>query len=477
MFSGADFPLFLQRYKRWLKAAGLENLDDEGHRVWLMTSMDQSILAITEGIYGRTATFQDLVQELARTFPVYATDFSLRADVAAIPALGASPSVEDLERLIVSLELKWTRMSPEACSDQEKMVVLSNKLSDNLWRDLRQSPFHRGSLVSYDKMKEALRSLVAEQQMNELLNKLREPARVMVLQEKPSKPPRPSRDKSQGAVFKAKVSCHFCGKTGHYKADCWHLHPEKRPKAKTWSTQSSKFVANSSSGAQARFKPKIPQELVPQDSRNQAPRPKESEDQAMEDQKMKKRPRQVLAVPKTSDAISAPILQMCIPKSGGSSGTLPRCKRHLLQCNGEIWGKEVQFVVDSGAALEGALSCRLLPEGVHPSQNSAKTVMVGDGRTIWTLGDIVTNVNFGCVNLKVTFTVFETKAFDALLGVKFLRRPEVKAFYFHPPSCWWTPHTKYPSLTTKGQVAFLCSSGRTKLIAWWKTVENVASTI
>ena len=36
-------------------------------------------------------------------------------------------------------------------------------------------------------------------------------------------------EKSDGVTARVKVSCHFCGFTGHYVADCWKKHPEKKP--------------------------------------------------------------------------------------------------------------------------------------------------------------------------------------------------------------------------------------------------------
>ena len=40
--------------------------------------------------------------------------------------------------------------------------------------------------------------------------------------------------------FKAKISCHFRGKTGHDQADCWKKHPEKRPSFKPKNAEGAK---------------------------------------------------------------------------------------------------------------------------------------------------------------------------------------------------------------------------------------------
>lgn len=63
----------------------------------------------------------------------------------------------------------------------------------------------------------------------------------------------------------------------------------------------------------------------------------------------------------------------------------------------------------------------------------AKVVRVGDGRTLWTEGDVCAQVDFGPVQLTVCFAVLKTTAFDAILGIKFLQKAEVQSIEFDPP--------------------------------------------
>ena len=109
-------------------------------------------------------------------------------------------------------------------------------------------------------------------------------------------------------------------------------------------------------------------------------------------------------------------------------------KKTLMHCPATVWGNQLDFVVDTGAALEGVLSDRVLPQGVVPDAKFAKPVRVGDGRHVWTEGDIEADVDFGPLKMKIKFTVMKTNAFDALLGVRFLRRPEVQGLTFQPPT-------------------------------------------
>jgi hypothetical protein len=106
----------------------------------------------------------------------------------------------------------------------------------------------------------------------------------------------------------------------------------------------------------------------------------------------------------------------------------------LLKLPGLLWGVQVDFVVDSGAALEGFLSADLIPAGVPVDVEAKRLVKVGDGRTIWTASDSRAEVILGGVPMLICFTVMPTTAFKALLGIRFLRRREISGLSFHPPT-------------------------------------------
>jgi hypothetical protein len=93
----------------------------------------------------------------------------------------------------------------------------------------------------------------------------------------------------------------------------------------------------------------------------------------------------------------------------------------------------VEFIVDTGAALEGVINEKLLPPDVKPDPKTARLIKVGDGRSVWTEGDVKVQTDFGPVKMDIEFTVLKTTAFDALLGIKFLRRQEVVAISLKPP--------------------------------------------
>ena len=169
IFEGSDFPIFLQRFGRWCKLSGLCGLDQETSRAWFVSCMGPTVLTLVEAVYSRTTTLEALVLEVGRIFPCYVTDFTLRQEVLGIKPLGANPTLEDLELLILKLENIWVRMTDGAYSDQEKLVTLVSKVAKCTWKMLREHLLWRKQLGSYELAKNALRSLVSEQQVNSIL--------------------------------------------------------------------------------------------------------------------------------------------------------------------------------------------------------------------------------------------------------------------------------------------------------------------
>ena len=128
-----------------------------------------------------------------------------------------------------------------------------DKLHVTTWQGIRDSPVWRNYLTTYAELKDGVRGYVSEKHVNWTFGKT--PAKLFALEDrqahseqveqvhaKPKRLPegrrfeavnrsarKPKVDHSSGHQFKAKISCHFCGKTGHYQADCWKKNPEKRP--------------------------------------------------------------------------------------------------------------------------------------------------------------------------------------------------------------------------------------------------------
>ena len=67
----------------------------------------------------------------------------------------------------------------------------------------------------------------------------------------------------------------------------------------------------------------------------------------------------------------------------------------LLRLSGTLWGKPTEFIIDTGAALEGVVSSRLVPSGVVPEKAEARLLRVGDRRSVWKDGVVNVMLSFG----------------------------------------------------------------------------------
>ena len=105
----------------------------------------------------------------------------------------------------------------------------------------------------------------------------------------------------------------------------------------------------------------------------------------------------------------------------------------LCRVQAAVFGHHVELILDSGAALEGVLAEHLVPSAEMFRKEDARLLKLSDGRTVWTLGSITTDVSFEGATMAINFVVLPTSAFSGILGLHFFPRKEVTSFSLKPP--------------------------------------------
>ena len=85
-----------------------------------------------------------VLQEMAKLFPKLENDLTLRAKLEKGAPFPYSPDPPVVSQLFIDLEDLFSRMSPLAMSEQEKLLVLMKKVHPRTFAELRQDRFLRG---------------------------------------------------------------------------------------------------------------------------------------------------------------------------------------------------------------------------------------------------------------------------------------------------------------------------------------------
>ena len=147
--------------------------------------------------------------------------------------------MDRLEKYLIGFDLLLGKFSDHAITEQDAVVWLSSKLSEQFWLKCRTSSEDRKRCDGYDSLKSLIREK-ANEFINENLHAIQRSGakatpnlsmRLDLDEEKKAKLTAKRKEDLKGInQFKASVVCHFCGKKGHYKSECWSKDPSLKPK-------------------------------------------------------------------------------------------------------------------------------------------------------------------------------------------------------------------------------------------------------
>jgi len=152
-----------------------------------------------------------------------------KTETTTTPRVSSPRSTKEFEKVILTMEQLLNRMTPSATSDSEKLFITIEILHSATWKGIRRSPQHRTCLTKYANAKVEIKKFTMETQLNQAMDYPKSEEQLLALPNGNGKY-RGRPDQSIGSGMRAKISCHFCGKVGHYAQQCWVKDPTKKPK-------------------------------------------------------------------------------------------------------------------------------------------------------------------------------------------------------------------------------------------------------
>ena len=228
--------------------------DDQTKKGWFYQFSSPKVKKLVERVAEENESFGEFLRGLELLFPKLENDIYLRDRLRKIPILPKEPSPQEVETMLLKMEEVLSLLSPEAMSDQEKLLTLISKLHPQTFKEIRQDRSDRRQCDNYNSLKTLLREKAREDFFERYLfqqqrdPKMKEKLNVAsVVDERSVAEPNSGfqnsetrgrgkgKGKGQGKgkgegkgkgrwqdpSFKAKIQCKFCQKIGHYESDCW----------------------------------------------------------------------------------------------------------------------------------------------------------------------------------------------------------------------------------------------------------------
>ena len=412
VFEGKSFNEWCGSFTRWVRLAGVDKLPDKMKRDWLVEAMSAELKNSVAYLSENCKSFGELVERLEELFPETETDAELRLKVVAYPSMKREHenTPDRMERYLIGFDTLLSNFTDEAITEQDAVMWLTSKMSDELFSKCRATHEDRRRCDGYESLKGLIREKVRETVLENLIKSQRggvpkpSPNLAMTKVVEP--------DPKKKNVFKSSIICHFCGKKGHYRAECWHQNPALKPS-----------------------KPRAP----PKNQASPKPPPKQNRQAESTPVQENAPPPQPVPYP-TPTGAPFPVFRSPEPMETPKFQSKKRKQEtmHLLKSSSvltlsvEFHGQPRQFILDTGASLS-AISSSVV-KGTTFDQTHPVPVKVGYGDTIWSLGSLAVDIPVGKEVVNINCLVLDTDAFQAILGMDFLRSPKVRGLMMNPPA-------------------------------------------
>lgn len=143
-------------------------------------------------------------------------------------------------------------MSEGSMTNQDKLIIMMSKIPPGMWSEMRREKSERDKTEDFEKMKELLIERVKESATERVIEGLRKKIasdlnlhqeidiEENTVQQQIFKIEKKEQERKD-VDFRAKVQCRYCGKTGHYRSNCFERKEDlKLKKARDMARQEKK---------------------------------------------------------------------------------------------------------------------------------------------------------------------------------------------------------------------------------------------
>ena len=287
-FEGKDVKRFSVTFARYLLLTGKNQCKDKVKAALLIEGNKKpDVKSRAENCLKKAKSLEDFFDQLPRLYPEIETDLSLRGELVKIGNLPADPKPAQIENLLNELDKVFEKFSPNALSDQQKLLELASRVNDKTFmkwaEDPNLSPYlydyhtlsillregatfsvslkhlqgsrgHGGGTATLRRMEEeksekGVPKDTDKSVMIEALEALKQELSIKAFPlERTAAKPEDTRGKGEGrgkgkggrgkrttldaeqiiADPRARIQCKHCGKTNHYSDYCFKLQKQQR---------------------------------------------------------------------------------------------------------------------------------------------------------------------------------------------------------------------------------------------------------
>ena len=439
VFDGLDLDTFLKDWERWLRLSGVQDLSDKTKLDWLVEACTPKVKKLVEKVIDeKNFDLLAVFTQLETLFPKLENDLTLRATLRKISQLPQNPEPSAVATLFLELEEIFVRLSAQAMSDQEKFLLLMEKVHPKTFQDLRQDRYYKHRTQDYQSLKSALIEKANEDWLERhLLQQKKQSLQPLVESQstKPSSQPKPAttttgsgpaaqdspkrgKGMSQNSATNRQQGQGRGSQKGRGKGKGIAAGKDRTVSVSRFSRNTAPDSQNSS-----RFSATIickwcnkkghyedfcwakeRWEKRQKGKGNSSNTPENSNTQSSD------------ANPRKRKADALQILQM-------------KSKTYALPV--KVYGQQIQAILDTGATIS-AVAKKFVPDS-QLRRSEAVPLQVGSGEFIYSFGNADLLLQFGPKVFQLSAVVVETNAFQAVLGTDFTESEHFGGLLTRPP--------------------------------------------